>query len=120
MSEGTTYYSYAASISIYLCDNRSAPFIRAETVGALSPGDAARKLVNGLDGAELKTATGIDQKELSRKVMYAVYTSSTTVASSPYYIAHLVVKVKLDEKERNIQDALGTTPVRCVKVIVSQ
>jgi len=120
MSEGTTYHSYVASISVYLCDNRSASFIRAETVGALSPGDAARKLVNGLDGAELKTATGIDQKELSRKVMYATYVPSMTITSSPYYITHFVVKVKLDEKERKIQDALGTTPVWCVKVIVSK
>ena len=118
MSEGTTYHSYVASISVYLCDNRSAPLIYTKTIGALSPGDAARKLVNGIDGAELKTATGIDQKELSRKVMYATYIPSTTIALSPYYIAHLVVKVKLDEKERKIQDALGTTPVWCVKVTV--
>lgn len=119
MSAGTTYNSYAASISVYLCGNRSASFICAETVGASSPGDAARKLVNGLEGAELKTATGIDQKELSRKVMYATYIPSMTVVSKPYYITHLVVKVKLDEKERKIQDALGTTPVWCVKVVVS-
>jgi hypothetical protein len=119
MSEGTTYNSYAASISVYLCGNCSASFIRAKTVGALSPGDAARKLINGLDGAELKTATKIDQKELSRKVMYATYVPSMTVASKPYYIAHLVIKVKLDERERKVQDALGTTPVWCVKVIVS-
>lgn len=120
MSEGTTYHSYAASISIYLCDNRSASFIRAGTVGALSPGNAARKLVNGLDGAELKMATGIDQKELSRKVMHATYTPSIVVASKPYYIAHLVIKVKLDERERKVQDALGTTPIWCVRVIVNQ
>ena len=117
MSEGTIYHSYVASISVYLCDNRSAPLIYTETVGALSPGDAARRLVNGLDGAELKTATGIDQKELSRKVMYATYVPSMAVTSK-YYIAYLVVKVKLDEKERGIQDALGTTPIWCVKVIV--
>ena len=117
MSEGTTYHSYVASISVYLCDNRSAPLIYTETVGALSPGDAARKLVNGTDGAELKTATGIDQKELSRKVMYATYIPSMVVTSR-YYTTYFIIKVKLDEKEREIQDALGTTPVWCVKVIV--
>ena len=50
--------------------------------------------------------------------MYTTYVPSMTVMSK-YYIAHLVIKVKLDERERKVQDALGTTPAWCVKIIVS-